>query len=58
MKSNNERTTKHSNSLERQLINVSEENKEMKFKLDDSEGVMRKTYGQGKRVVHHPGQID
>ena len=35
-----DKTSKLNNSLERQLINFSEENKEMKSKVDESEGVM------------------
>jgi predicted nuclease with TOPRIM domain len=37
-----DKTSKLNNSLERQLINFSEENKEMKSKVDESEGVMRR----------------
>lgn len=42
VKAISDRTIKQNNSLERQLINVTEENKEMKGKVEESEGVMRR----------------
>lgn len=42
VKAISDRISKQNNSLERQLINITEENKEMKGKVEESEGVMRR----------------